>query len=56
MSTKSVLGALAAGMVVGAVAGIMFDPINDRTHKKIQKNTSNMFKTIGSIVDDIMSM
>ncbi len=56
MSTKSFISTLAAGMVVGAVAGIMLDPINDKTHKKIYKNSNNLFKTMGSIVDNILSM
>ena len=50
MNTKNFLGAMAAGIVVGAVVGMMIDPINDKQHKKIYKNASNVFKTIGTIV------
>lgn len=56
MNTKSILGALAAGAIIGAIAGIMIDPINDKQHKKIHKCANNMFRTIGSIVDDIVTM
>lgn len=56
MSAKSFVGALAAGVVLGAVAGMMIDPINDRQHKKIYKTANNMFKTIGTIVDNVISM
>ena len=56
MNTKGIVGALAAGAVIGAIAGIMLDPINDRQHKKICKRANNMFKTIGAIVDDVVSM
>ena len=56
MSTKSIIGAVAAGAVLGAIAGIMIDPINDKTHKRIHKCANNMFKTIGIIVDDIVNM
>ena len=56
MSTKSLVGATVAGAVVGAIAGMMLDPINDRQHKKINRYANNMFKKIGSIVDDLMSM
>ena len=56
MSAKSIIGALAAGAVVGAIAGMMIDPINDKTHRKIHKCANNMFKTIGIIVDDIVNM
>ena len=56
LSTKSLIGAVAAGAVIGAIAGMMIDPINDKQHKKIHKCANNMFKTIGTIMDDIMSM
>ena len=56
MSTKSFVGAMAAGIVVGAVMGMMIDPINDKQHKKIYRTANNMFKTIGTIVDDVISM
>lgn len=56
MSAKSFMGAMAAGIVVGAVAGIMLDPINDKQHKKLCKTANNVFKTIGTIVDDVISM
>lgn len=56
MSTKSVIGAAAAGIVIGAIAGMMIDPINDKQHKKIHRCANNMFKTIGTIMDELMSM
>ena len=56
MSTKSLVGAAVAGAVVGAIAGMMLDPINDKQHKKISRCANNVFKTIGTIMDDIMSM
>ena len=56
LSTKSELGAMAAGIVVGAVVGMMIDPISDKQHKKIYKSANNVFKTIGAIVDDVISM
>ena len=56
VSAKSFIGALATGVVLGAVAGMMIDPINDKQHKKICKTANNMFKTIGTIVDDVINM
>ena len=56
MSTKSLIGAMAAGIVVGTVVGMMIDPINDKQHKKIYRNANNMFKTIGTIVDDVINI
>ena len=55
MSVKSILGAMGTGIVIGAIAGMMIDPINDKTHKKIHKCANNVFRTIGTIVDDIVS-
>lgn len=56
VNIKSFVGAMATGIVVGTVVGMMIDPINDKQHKKIYKNANNVFKTIGSIVDDVISM
>ena len=55
MSTKSIIGAVAAGAIVGAIAGMMIDPINDKQHKKINRCANNMFKTIGTIMDDLIN-
>ena len=56
MNTKGLIGAMAAGAVIGTVVGMMLDPINDKQHKKIYKTANNMFKTNGAIVDDVISM
>ena len=56
MSMKSVIGAASAGLVIGMVAGMMLDPISDKQHKKISKCANNIFKTIGTIMDDVVSM
>ena len=56
MSAKSVIGAVTAGAVVGAVMGIMLDPINDKQHKKMYRCANNIFKTIGSIIDEVVNM
>ena len=56
MNAKGFIGAMAAGAVMGVVVGMLMDPISDKQHKKMQKQATNMFKTIGSIVDDVMSM
>lgn len=56
MNKKGIVGAMAAGAVIGVVMGIVFDPINDRQHRKISRHANNVFKTIGAIVDDVVSM
>ncbi len=55
MCAKHFLCAMTAGAVVGAVMGMVIDPINDKQHKKIHRSANNMFKTLGSIVDGIIS-
>ncbi len=56
MSAKCFAGAMVAGIAIGAVVGMMIDPINDKQHKKIYRRANNMFKTIGTIMDDVMGM
>ena len=41
-------------MTKGFAVGMMVDPINDKQHRKIKRQTGNMFKTIGSVVDSVM--
>lgn len=48
---------MAAGLVVGAAAALMLDPISDRQRNKIKRKTEGVFRSIGSVVDtaiDIM--
>ena len=42
---------MAAGLVVGAAAAIMIDPINDRQKNRIKRKTAGVFKSIGSVID-----
>lgn len=55
MCTKNFLCAMTAGAIVGAVMGMVIDPINDRQHKKIHRSANSMFKTLGTIVDGFIS-
>lgn len=44
------------GAIVGATMGMLIDPINDKTHKKMEKEANNMFRTIGTALDNVVSM
>ncbi len=44
------------GAVVGATMGMLVDPISDKAHKKLQKDSNNMFKNIGTAIDNIIGM
>ena len=42
------------GTMVGAVAGMLIDPINDKTHKKMQRETCGIFRYIGTAIDNLI--
>jgi len=44
------------GAIVGATMGMLIDPINDKTHKKMEKEANNMFRTIGTALDNVVSL
>ena len=55
MKTTSFSAGLITGAVVGAVAGMMLDPIKDSTSRKLQRSTNGVFKSIGTVIDGIMA-
>lgn len=55
MKTTSFSAGLITGAVVGAVAGMIFDPLKDSTSKKLHSSANGMFKSIGSVLDGIMA-
>lgn len=42
---------MAAGLVVGAAAAIIVDPVTDRQHKKMVKKADGMFRSLGGMID-----
>jgi len=56
VSVKSIIGAVTAGAVVGVVMGMVLDPINDKQHRRMYRCANNVFKTIGSIIDDVINV
>ncbi|MBQ2663291.1 MAG: hypothetical protein IJH36_08670 [Clostridia bacterium] len=50
------LKGMATGLVVGAAATMVFDPISDRERKKLAKKTEGIFKNIGSVIDTAVDM
>lgn len=48
---------IATGMLVGAAAGMIFEPISEKQRNKIKRKTKGVFRSIGSVIDtafDIM--
>ena len=44
------------GTIVGATMGILADPINDKTHRKMVKEKNNIFRNIGTAIDNVVSI
>lgn len=55
MSVKGFLTGILAGAVVGAGASMLMHA-SPRTAKKISRDTSRLFSTMGCIADDILAM
>lgn len=52
MKSMSFGAGVLTGLVVGAVAGMLADPIKDKDAKKMYGN-NGIFKSIGSVVDNM---
>ena len=42
---------MAAGLLLGAAATMVYDPVSDRQRHKLMKKTEGIFKSIGSAID-----
>ena len=46
-----------SGIIAGAICGsaitMIIDPVSDRERRKLYRNTRNVFKTMGSLIDAI---
>ncbi|MBQ7036427.1 MAG: YtxH domain-containing protein [Clostridia bacterium] len=42
------------GIVIGAVTGMLMDPIKDKQAKNMKKGATKAFRTLGSIIDTII--
>ena len=51
MHNNGFIKGMAAGLVVGAAAAIMIDPINDKQRNRIKRKTEGVFRSIGSVID-----
>ncbi len=51
----SFLSGVIAGAIVGSALTMAMDPISDRQRKKFQKGTHSMFKTMGSVLDAMIT-
>ena len=42
------------GIIVGAVTGMLADPIKDKQSKAMKRGASKAFRTLGGIIDTII--
>lgn len=56
MHNNGFVKGMAAGLVVGAAAAIMIDPINDKQRNKIRRKTEGVFRSIGSVIDTTLDI
>ncbi len=56
MSSSGFIKGMAAGLVLGAAATMLLDPVSDRQRHKLMKKTEGVFKSIGSVIDTAMSI
>lgn len=53
MKATSFGAGVVTGLLVGAVAGMIADPIKDKDAKKMQCHGSGIFKSIGTVIDNM---
>ncbi len=51
----SFLGGIIAGAIVGSALTMVMDPITDRQRKKLHKGTQSVFKTMGTVLDAMIT-
>lgn len=56
MDSAGFVKGMAAGLVVGAAAAMIIDPISDRQKNKIKRKTKGVFRSVGSVIDTAMDI
>lgn len=56
MSSRGFIRGMAAGIVLGACATMLVDPVSDRQRHKMRRRTEGMFKSLGNIMDTALDM
>ena len=51
----SFISGVIAGALVGSALTMVMDPVSDKQRRKLHKGTSNMFKTMGTVVDAMLT-
>ncbi len=56
MNSQGFVKGMAAGLVLGACAAMLVDPVSDRQRHRMYKKTEGMFRNIGNVIDTAFSM
>lgn len=56
MGSGRFMRGMAAGVLLGACAAMIIDPVSDKQKRKMQKKTEGVFRNIGNIIDSAMSI
>lgn len=56
MSKTSFITGIVTGMAVGVGASMMINPMDEKDKKKLKKNTSQVFTTLGAVADRVIDM
>ncbi len=56
LNSQGFIKGMAAGLLLGACATMLVDPVSDRQRHKMQKRTEGMFRNIGNIIDTAVDM
>lgn len=56
MNGTSFIKGMAAGLIIGAAATMLYDPVSDRQRHKLMKKTEGVFRSIGGVIDTAVGM
>ena len=56
MSHMGFLRGMATGLILGAAATMLVDPVSDRQRHKMMKKTEGVFKSIGGMIDSAVGI
>jgi len=56
MRSHGFIKGMAAGLVLGACATMLCDPVSDRQRHRMQRKTEGVFRSIGNILDSALDM
>ena len=56
MRAQGFVKGMATGLLIGACATMIFDPVSDRQRHRMQRKTEGVFRSIGNIIDSALDM